>query len=223
MYWERLMTKLADHYDEDPYLSEITVTGSATGTGEPMIWGIGNNDDYAVRRDQMIAAGANPTNTLSAIYSCIDIMQVFKRTNIGIPLTEFQHCVKPFFQELDTAFEIGEYMANLFKGRCVLGNNGLRVSDSTGGDKWTAPDGVMWQLQMHYIHMKFKHGSGIYNQTASVKNMGGESNIIPTLNAGLGYMDGMVELPGGETDIKGYLNVAQLALYEHLYKKNEPN
>jgi len=81
----------------------------------------------------------------------------------------------------------------------------------------------MWQLQMHYIYMKLKYGSRIYNQTASENQMGGYENLIPTLNAGLGYLDGLVELPGSEGNIKQTLSPATLALYNHLYRKNEPN
>jgi hypothetical protein len=53
--------------------------------------------------------------------------------------------------------------------------------------------------------------------------MGGYQYLIPTLNAGLGYLDGLVELPDTESGIKQELNVAQLALYNHLYRKNEAN
>jgi len=222
-YWEQLMQAISAEFDDEPLLSEVTVTATAPGTGEPMIFGIGNSGDSQTRLRQYITAGATSENILAAIYRSIDIMDCFARTNIGIPLTEYQHMVDPTFHENETSYEIGNYMAEKYRSRCVLGNNGLRVPESENGQHWIPVTGRMWQLQMHYIYMKLKYGSRIYNQTASENQMGGYENLIPTLNAGLGYLDGLVELPGSEGNIKQTLSPATLALYNHLYRKNEPN
>jgi hypothetical protein len=78
----------------------------------------------------------------------------------------------------------------------------------------------MWQLQQHYRAMRFRYGSGIYAQTASINNMGGEENLIPTMHRGLDYMVSLIELPEGEPKIKEWFNNAQLALYKTAYKAN---
>ena len=67
----------------------------------------------------------------------------------------------------------------------VLGNNGLRTGDAPGmhGKDWS-PGGKMYELEMFYLQMHKKYGSGIYNQTASTKQMGGYEFWTASLDNG---------------------------------------
>jgi len=219
--WAELMQALSDQFDDDKYFNEVVMSATGPGTGEAMEFAISNNGSGEVRRDQYIAGGANSANVRAAIISGMDAMAAYQRTNIGIALTKYWHMENPTFGEIETTKEFGEHLASNYRGRAVLGNNGLRTTDAPDGDKWAAPEGHMWQLQQHYRIMRVRYGSRIYNQTASIPNMGGVDNLIPTLNRGLEYMTSLVELPDNENKIKQYLNNPQQAVYKAAYKRNE--
>jgi len=218
--WERLMQELSTQFDDAEFLSEVIMTASGPGTGEPMIFGIGNEGDDLVRLNQYITAGLTSENLEACLYRSIDSMAAFQRTNIGMALTQFEHITIPFFKEIETSKEIGDYMANKYGSRCILGNNGLRTDHGPNGPAWTAPHGDMWKLQMFYIKMAIKYGSRIYNQTASVNNMGGWENMVEVLDRGLTFQDCLLELPNQEADIKKHLTPQQLSYYSREYKAN---
>ena len=219
--WGDLMQGLADEFDDEKYFNEVVMSATGPGTGEAMEFAISNNGSGEVRRDQYIAGGATPAKIKNAILTGIDAMGALQRTNIGIALTKYWHMENPTHGEITTTREIGEHIASTYRERAVLGNNGLRIEDSPDGDKWQAPGGHMWQLSQHYRVMRVRYGSRVYFQTASIPNMGGVENLVPTLNNGLDLMSSLVELPDNESKIKQYLTDLQLSTYKTAYKANE--
>mgnify|MGYP002352489739 FL=1 len=214
--WAAFMAAIADRYDNNDFIAEITITGTSPATGEPLNLAIGNTGMGLQRKNAYVAAGFTDANRLAAIYRTIDAMKVFKRTNIGIALNPFEHFDRTA-TENQTSKSIGEYICKTFGSRSVLGNNGLRPA---AVDTDWQPGGKIYDLCLFYFSMHQQYGSGIYFQTASTKQMGDYSQWIPTLDNGIKWSTQLVELPETERSIKDHLTTDQITTYKVTYKQN---
>lgn len=220
--WAQFMSEVAARYDNNPYISEIVISGTAAGTAEPLSLAISNGGEGAERRDAYMQAGCTDEKMQQAIFRSIDAMKVFRQTNIGLALNTYIHLNRSTAPDNEVAKKIGEYVCKTFGSRAVLGNNGLRTGDAPGmhGKDWS-PGGKMYELEMFYQEMHKKYGSGIYNQTASTKQMGGYEFWTASLDNGAALSSSFVELPETEKSIKSRLTMVQLQHYKEAYKKNE--
>lgn len=217
-WWALFMDTLAKRYDNNPYIKEIVISGTAPATAEPFNLAIGNSGDGAIRRNNYLDAGCTDELRISALYRSFDAMKAFKRTNISIALNPYEHVLPRVWVDTLMSMQMGEYLAQTFGKQLSLGNNGLRPASVD--PKWQ-PGGNIYQMEKFYQKMRDKYGSGVYNQTASVAQFGGWQNIIPTMDYGAFFRIEFIELPETENKIKANISNADLIKYKNIYKSNQ--
>lgn len=179
--YEKLMDTLSKRYDNDGRIQDVVISATSFGTAEPFNLAISNSGCGLLRKNAYTAAGLTDSLRLAAIYRSIDLMQVWKRTNLSIALNPFEHLPPRMPTEIQTSMEVGDYMCAMYGTRSILGNNGLRPA--AVDPDWQSPNGKMWQLETFYNTMSAKYGGGVYNQSGSTKQLMGTPPIYDEMTA----------------------------------------
>ena len=86
--WAAFMAAIADRYDNNDFIAEITITGTSPATGEPLNLAIGNTGMGPATQERLCwVAGFTDANRLAAIYRTIDAMKYLRHKH--------WHCAEP--------------------------------------------------------------------------------------------------------------------------------
>lgn len=176
-----LQNKLAVLYDGVDVVREVTIDRCTTLNAEPLL----REFNYAPNLTAYRSAGY----TLAADEQCqreqVDAHQVWANTRSSFAFNPYQS-IAATSTSTDEAFteSMMDYCRSSLASRCVLGNNSLRdTSQTTGYDPM-------------YNAIKAR-GRPIYFQTAGPQKI---RSLANTIQLGIGYGAGMIELPDSYTN-----------------------
>jgi len=117
---------LAAHLDGNDKVGTVFASGAMTYYAEPLIRGTGNKDNRAA----FLAAGYTMEADAQAQTWQLDIMQVFKRTNVGLAYNPWQYVMPTGWAGHSQQFmgEVMDHHLSLFGPHAVLQNNSIRSS-----------------------------------------------------------------------------------------------